>query len=64
MILSQGFKHTDVAAARETPGPVGPERPRRKRRDYKGTTEGVRGAEPACTVAQHAGAGPVPTSQE
>ena len=56
--------NTDVAAARGTLGPDGPERPRRKRRDHKGTTEGVRAAEPACADAQHAGAGPGPTSQE
>ena len=56
--------NADCAAAREMLGPIGPERPRRKRRDHKGTTEGVRAAEPACAVAQHAGAGPGPTSQE
>ena len=56
--------NADCAAAREMLGPIGPEHPRRKLRDRKGATGGVRAAEPACAVAQHAGTGPGPTSQE
>jgi hypothetical protein len=50
-------------AARETLGPIGPEPPQRKLRDRKRAAEGVRAAEPACAVAQHAGTGPGPTNQ-
>ena len=50
-------------AAREMLGPSEPEPPRRKLRGRKGAAEGVRAAEPACAVAQHAGTGPGPTNQ-
>ena len=62
-VIEADVPTADCAAAREMLGLIGPEHPWRKLRDRKGAAGGVRAAEPACAVAQHAGTVPGPTNQ-